>query len=370
MTTMETFQNPDVYDAVQKAHRPMVPGTDALNPTIIPLSARANNKLVALTDGLYLGDSLPNAVYYVNSAGVDTAAGTKAAPWKTLDGALTNILALAGGSYRANVTLALQAGQTFPLTHDLTVLGGSITLTFYGDPAYGDFNSATIPTSGADPAVMSDLQRPVITPASSQVNAQWKIAGFNLMAGAVTLTGVTVTLPNAPASPAQNLYSNACDFVRCLNGGTGVVTLYGSIVNAADVTAFFGFLGLLARALNPTLVQFASQFRVAGLILQDSTATQPQLIARANLIKFYADFAGNNQQLGTLTPVATNSSSGSAILNLIWSDTESLTVNTGKTNQATFPLLSNQNFGLRNYFTGLTRDQQQRPMNAVTPRLF
>lgn len=369
--TTPTYQNPDVYDATQKAHRPMIPGSDALNPTIVPVSARTNNRIQNLSDGLYLGDQLPTSVYYVNSSGVDSAAGTEAAPWKTLDGAIANVMALNNnGQYRSNTTIALQAGQNFTMSTDVNVYGGMFNLAFYGDTQYNDFNDALIGTSQADPSVMSDLQRPTITPIVSQVNAQWKIAGFNMLGGTVQLQGVQLNLPAAPASPSASLYSNLADFVRVLNWNTGTLSLYGSIINITDTNAYWGLMGVLARALPASLLQFASQLRVSNTMPQDTTATTAQLTARANFIKFYSDYAGNNQQLGTLAPTAQNSSAGSGLLNLMWTDTESLSVATGKVNQATFPLLFNQNYGLRNYFTGLVRDQQQRPLNVVTPRLF
>lgn len=368
---MANYQNPDVYDAVQKSHRPMVPGTDALNPAIVPVSARANNVLQNLADGLYLGDQLSSAVFYVNSAGSNTAAGTKAAPWQTLDGAIANLIAASpNGMFKSNTVIALQAGQAFTLSQDITVCGGRLNIAFYGDAQYGDFNGAPIGTSQANPPVMSDLARPTITPAISQVNAQWKIAGINLAGGDVQLTGVQLNLPAAPTTPAIGLYSNQSDFVRAPVQGSGAVDLVGTIVNLTDTNAYWGLLGMQARARPCTLLQFASQFRINNTLVQDTSATAAQLTARANFIKFYADFAGNNQTLGTLQPTSSNSSSGSALLNLMWSDTESLTVATGKTNLATFPLLFPQSYGMRNYFTNLVRDQQQRALNVLSPRLF
>jgi len=366
-----TNQNPDVYDASQKAHRPMVPGSDVLNPALVPMSARAGNVLQDLADGLYLGDQLDLAVYYVNSAGDDTAAGTKAAPWKTLDGALANLVGKnPNARYKSTAVLALQSGQAFTLTTDVNIYGGSLNIAFYGDAQYGDFNSAAVGTAGADPAVMSDLVRPTITPAIGQVNAQWKIAGFNVFGGNMQLTGVSVQLPAAPVTPSISLYSTFADFVRFPNGGGGSCDLYGSIFNITDTAAFWGVVGVLARARVSTLTQFACQFQVNATLINSTAATPAQLTARNNFIKFYADFAGNNQSLGTLSPTAQNSSGGSGLLNLMWSDTEALVVSTGKTNQATFPLLTNVSYGLRNYFTGLVRGQQQQPMNVITPRLF
>lgn len=368
---MATYQNPDVYDSTQKAHRPMVPGTDALNPAIVPVSARANNQLQNLADGLYIGGQLSAPTYYINSAGSNAAAGSKAAPWQTLDGAIANLIASSpNGEFRTNTVLALQAGQSFTLSTDMSLYAGQLTLAFYGDPQYGDFDGALIGTSQASPAVMADLLRPIITPAISQVNAQWKIAGFNLFGGDLRLLGVQINLPAAPTTPAIGLYSNQADFARAPTYGYGSVELSGAVINITDTNSYWGLLGMQARAKPSSLLQFASQFRINGTLIQDATATSAQLTARANFIKFYADYAGNNQVLGTLQPTAQNSSSGSALLNLMWSDTESLTVSTGKTNQATFPLLFPQSYGMRNYFTNLVRDQQQRALNVLSSRLF
>lgn len=365
------YQNPDMYDATQKAHRPMVPGSDAVNPAVVPVSARGNNALQVLSDGLYLGNLLQNSVYYVSPSGSDSAAGTKAAPWQTLDGAIANLVAMSpAGRFSTFTTIALQAGQAFYLSQDMFLYAGRLNLAFYGDPQYGDFNGALIGTSQANPAVMADLLRPTITPIISQVNAQWKIAAFVLAGGDVQFTGVQINLPAAPSSPSIGLYSSQSDFVRVQTQGAGGIDLSGAIVNVTDTNSYWGFLGMWARARPTSLCQFASQFRINNTLIQDTSATTAQLTARANFIKFYADFAGNNQQLGTLAPTSSNSSSGSALLNLMWSDTEALTVSTGKTNQATFPLLFPQSYGMRNYFTNLVRDQQQRPLNVVSPRLF
>jgi hypothetical protein len=71
-----------------------------------------------------------------------------------------------------------------------------------------------------------------------------------------------------------------------------------------------------------------------------------------------------------LSPTSANSSSGSGILNLSWTDTEALTVTTGKTNLGTFPANFDLSYGIRNYFFGLQKDQQSRPLNVISPRLI
>ncbi len=369
-----TARTPLYYDATGKVHTP-IPIGDTLVPALISVSTRAQNQIQNLTDGLYVGSTLPNPVVYVNSSGTDaTTSGNLAAPYKTLDYALSQVIAAnVNGRFTGQVVIALQAGQAFTISADIPIYDGSLLLTFYGDPNYGNWNSPPV-GSGAIPAMMSDLQRPTVTLVSSVVNGQSHLSGFNLNGGFLQFSGISVQLPAAPAAPSIALYSIYTDAVRApAYGKRSQFILEGCIVNMTDINAFWGLIGVHARSSALTFVQYGSLFQVQGVLLSSTTTPVPTaaaLVARQYFIKFYPDYAGNNQQTGVLQGNTTNSSTASGIMNLLWADTESLTVAVGKTNQATFPIGFDVDFGLRNYMFGLNRDQSSRPLNIVSSRLF
>jgi hypothetical protein len=368
------FVNPDVYDFTAKVHRPMLVGTEAVNPAMMPLSARVPNNIQVLGDGLYVGPALSSPIYYVNGAtGVDdTAHGTEAAPFATLNFALSYVASTSpGGQYRsASTTIALKAGQTFSMTNDFNIYGGQLSLAFYGDPLYGDYNGALIGV-GALPSVMIDLTRPIINFGVSNVNGQWHMAGFNRYGGGVGFVGVTLALPAAPTTPSITLYSQSCDVVRAMNySDAGYIEMIGAIVNMTDIASFWGFLGINARAANTTLSQFSSQFQINGIaITAEALPTPAQLTARQYFIKMFADVAGNST-IGYLSPTALNSSNSSGLMNLSWVDTEALVVTGAKTSLPSFPINFDLNYGIRNYIFGLQKDQQNRPVNVISSRLF
>lgn len=369
-----TYQIPSFYDSVNLVTRPM-DSSAQIPPAQMAVSvARSGNNIQVLTDGIYVGNVLPQPTVYVNSStGVNaTTSGTKVTPYATLDYALSQAIANSvTGTLNTQLIVALQAGQTFAFTNDVAVAGGQVTITFYGDTQYGDFNSASIGT-GAEPAMMSDLVRPIIVPIVSNVAGQWHMAGFNRNGGSVKLLGVQINLPAAPATPSITLYSQYADYVRSMNyAGPGSLILEGTIVNMTDITSFWGICGTMPRSTGMTFVQYGSQFQVNGILLTSTSgATTGQLTARKYFVKFYADSAGNNQTQMVLSGTTATTSSASGILNLTWADTEALTVAAGKTNQASFPVIFDINYGFRNYIYGLLNDQQQRPTNVISSRLF
>jgi len=375
MTT--TYQLPSFYDSTAVVTRPM-DGDAQIPPAQVPVSTATGNQIQVLTDGLYLGQHAtpgsPLTVYVNTSTGVDApTSGAKTAPYATLEYAIAQVNALFPNSqFNGIVNIALQSGQTFVVASDHAIYGGLLNITFYGDSQYGDFNAVI--GSGAFSQVMSDLVRPILTFTTSIVSGQSHMAGFTRYAGSIAFTGVQLNLPAAPAAPSISSYGLNCDIVRNPDySQMGNVTLYGSIVNMTDITAFWGFLGTLSSSTGSTFVQFASQFQVQGLTLSATTSPAPttaQLTARQYFVKFFAGFAGNNQQTGMLSPTSATSSTASGIINLTWADTEALVVSTGKTNQASFPIMFDQTYGFRNYVYGLNRDQQSRPLNIISSRLF
>jgi hypothetical protein len=365
-----SYQNPIYYDSTHKAYKQLqASDNNALSSSIVPISATNGNQLQALTDGLY--DGIPAFVYYVNSSGTDdTSHGTKAAPFKTLDYALNYINTVTNnGAYPRISTIALAAGQTFPLTTTFNLNQGLI-LTFYGDPNYGDFDGPVI-GSGALPETMSDLQRPIITPTISSTSP-WQLAHINRQGGSLYLRGIQVNLPGAPTPPSINLYTDNSDFIKNTDySSPGQILMSGSIINMTDINAYWGFMGINSNSCNTQLIQYASQFQIGGVPMDSShNPTPAQLLARQYFIKFYLGPAGNNQNQVFLSTTSLNSTTASGTLTVTWADTEALTVMSGKTNLASFPLCSDVTYGLRHYIFNLNMDQQQRPLNFLSSRII
>jgi hypothetical protein len=365
------YELPAFYDATNQVIRPM-DTADQIPPAQVPVSARANNQIQNLPDGLYLGPpvALPLVIYVNTATGVDApASGAQSTPYKSLDYALGQIASESNsGKLQTSITVALQAGQTFTTSNDVNIYDGTLTYSFYGDPNYGAFNTGPV-GSGANPWMMTDLQRPIIAPQFTEVNSYWHLAGVNVYGGNVALQGVTIQLPAAPAEPAISLYSQFADFVRTISYSTGgYLDLQGAIVNMTDITSFWGLLGLSPRS-TFNLIEYGSQFQIGGVLMNAAAApTAPQLAARSYFIKFYPDFVGNNQQQGVLYDTALTATPASGKLTVLWGDTESFVVETTKTNLLTFPICYDLTYGLRNYMYGVAFDSVNRPWNVNSSR--
>lgn len=364
------YITPVYYNGTDSAHEPMATG-DQLQPDLIPVSITGGNLIQNFADGLYVG-AQSGIIYYVNSSGTNTTtSGTKVAPFQTLDYALSRASVLSPASqFTSNVTIALAAGQTFTMVNDFNIYGGSIQIAFYGDTNYGDFNSPAIGT-GAFPGVMSNLNRPIITPVAS-TTSPWRMAGINRYAGNVIFTGVQINLPVAPSAPSISLYGNFVDMVRNpAYSKPGYIELTGSNVNMTDIASYWGFMGIDARSVSSQFVQYASQFLINGTQMSAANSpTSAQLVARQYFAKFFMDFAGNNQQQIYMSATSTNSTTASGTLLVNWADTEALVVGTGETNQASYPIAFDPTYGLRNYVYNLNIDQQSNPINFISSRLI
>jgi len=368
---MSTYEIPTFYDSVNQVIRSM-DNTALLPPAQMPISAHAGNSIQSLSDGLYVGSptALPSVVYVNTATGVNAVGnGTLAIPYQTLDYALSQLSSESvAGQLQTSTVVALQAGQTFSTSADVNLYGGTLTLTFYGDPNYGSYNSP--PVAGTtNPWLMTDLARPIIQPQVSSVNGYWHLAGINVYGGNVILQGVEVMLPMAPAQPSISLYSNAADYVRSRQLDiNGFLKLAGTIVNMQDITSYWGILGVSAQSAF-TLIQYGSQFQVGGEIQTAAvTPTLAELAAIAYFIKFYPDYVGNNQQQGLLYSTATTTTPASGMLRVLWADTQSFTVETTKTNLASFPVCYDLTYGLRNYMYGIMYDSVSRPWNVHSSR--
>jgi len=362
------LQNPLIYK--DNAHKPLDPSVDTINPQAIAISTASNNQLRAGADGLYVGTTFIASTVYVAAAGVDDLLhGTKAAPFKTLDYAVTQVLNFNLSNPGANTVIALKAGETFTLTGRRTIPAlSSLTLSFYGDPVYGDYNSALI-NGTALPASMANVSRPVITQVVSLVNGKYVSNGFD--SGTLRLEGIQLNLAAVPAgSPANSAYG-LMDFHYNVSSYPATLDLYGSIINRTDQNSVGGVMGVAGRG-RSYLRQFASQFLIQGAIADASAAmSAPQLASRVHFIHMYRDFPGGDQQPYTIPvfPSAASSSNGSGLMELTWSDATLGTLPQGNT-LTSFPLLSDVQFGFRNYVSGLVRDQQSRPLNVLSSRLF
>jgi hypothetical protein len=368
-----TYETPTFYDSINQVVRTM-DATAFLPPAQMPISAKAGNSVQSLSDGLYVGSqlALPAEIYVNASTGVNAPGnGTLAMPYQTIDYALAELSAASVNmQLQTSTVIALQAGMTYPMVDDINLYGGTLTFAFYGDPNYGAYNSPPVGT-GANPSVMSNLERPIIQPATSLLNNYYRMAGINVYNGNVSLQGVTIELPMAPAGPSIELYANAADFVRPMDyAGPGYLDLQGTIVNMQDITAFWGILGLNPRVSAFTLIQYASQFQVAGMMMSAANMpTTAQLAAIQYFIKFYPDYIGNNQQQGVLYNTATTATPASALLTVTWADTVSFTIENGvDTNMASFPIAYDLTYGLRKYIYGITYDALDRPVNVISSR--
>lgn len=367
-----TTRFPTYYDGTKQVITP-IPTGDTLDPTLLPVSARAGNLLINAGDGLYAGYNAPQQSVFVSfGTGVDAAGnGTKAAPYKTIDFAIAQ-QTFAGGIIRGSLTVYLRCGDTHPLTNRYFIDNGLVTLCWYGDAQYGDYPGT--PVAGTTmPSFMQDLVRPIITLATSQANGLWNLSGFNFgnsttASSKLLLAGVSVTIPGIPTgATGVDSYGMYSDFVTYTNNCNGTLSLDGAQVNKVD-NSCFGLLGLHARATSCALTGFSPQLLVGGQLVQDNTASVTQLAARQWFMKFYPDYAGNNQTV--LTPNTSTGSPGSSLLRLMWSETTAQSVVGIRQNQATFPKRFDPSYGIRNYFNGLVRDQQSRPLNVQAGFLF
>lgn len=358
-----TIYFPVVYN--NNAHQPMQSG-DKLDNSLIQVSTRAGNQVQFNTDGIYVGSIPALPIAYVNtSTGADVATnGSKSTPFKSLDYAVAQIVSSAA-STGVSAIIALQCGQAFTISQRTTI-SGDLTITFYGDTQYGDFNSSLV-NGLVEPWYMEDLVRPTITNVSLVVNSTYQASGLTLN-GSITLQGVSVILPNSPNPLPQPSQYSVVDFIQ----GTGTLLLNGCTVITNDTTSQFGFIGITARS-KIKFEQFGSQFLINNRQISSTALPSPstaELLTRAIFIKFYSDYAGGNHNSVMLNPTSINSSNGSGLLELYWSEAERQIVTTTSYNLPTFPVLSDPTYGLAQYFTSLRRDQQSRPLNVVTSRLF
>lgn len=347
-----------------KTHRPAVPG-EQVDSAFVQISAREGNTIQAISDGLYVGAKTEGDTLYVASTGVDApSSGIKAVPFKTLDYCLQFIknrepLAAISNSIR----IALKAGEAFDMTTTVDN-AGYMMFTFFGDPNYGDFDSPYV-GGIAHPAVMSDLQRPVINVKTIAETSDVIMHGVRLLdSGTVSLIGVRLELPDfgpgTPPTDAGTHFGDYSDFAVAVSGSAGQLEMFGTIVNKANATSPFGLFGVHARCTDARLTQFATQLWFGGQKIDASNAGTSALAVRKWFIKFYKDYFGNRQSNGFMNA----GSAGSGLLSVCWSESQSMTVIPGKVSLETYPVASEQVYGLGNYFMNIARDNQGRALNV------
>ena len=361
------YQVPLKYNPTLAVHEPMAAG-DEVPPANIPVSTQVGNTLERRSDGLYSGIvwSSPAVIYVSSSTGSDVdGAGGRTNPFQTLDFCLNYLAATTAGQFRHQLVIALKASDTFSQSTSFFMYGGRLTLAFYDDPKYGDWTD--IVEGKCLAAYMSDLQRPIINcgiaPSTNGGSPGFVLLGSQSRGivpstpSALVLQGIRVNLPTSTHVNGQR------DYVGFESEGEGTLILQGSVINMQSTSSVHGLLGVEASS-QGKLYQFSTQLLVEGQQI-GAGATVAQLQARSNFIKFYPDFLGNDQAGIPLTI----GSAGTGLLTLSWTDTQALPI-AGVTNQATYPALNNASYGLGNYIFNLTRDQQSRPLNVISGRLF
>lgn len=363
---MKKLFPPVIYDASIHEHRPMVPSSEAFDPSCLPISAFPGNTLKVNGDGLYQGvNSISPLVYIDGVVGVDQALPLdgSAATLKTLDYALGLLEAAQPGA----VTLLLKAGQTFTLTRNHKLTNIDLRITYFDDPKYG-LMDVPLGTSKICPQIMGDLTRPVLTAEQTLLPiGLWTCNGVELVNSTVTLVGLRVELPVLPDGLANiklTHYSNHSDLFLCKDSK---LSLEGCIVNKADVRSFAGLLGVCSRA-KTTLAQYASQFCIEGVWADDHHMAKPVdfWTARNTFIKFLPDIPTDNTFASPypLVPTAVESTDSCGLLTIFWLLSSSWHEPVANANSLqSFPL-ADATYGLRNYIYGMERDFQHRPINV------
>lgn len=374
-----TYRVPVVYK--DGKHEPMNTGVDQIDSTAIPVAPLTGNRVRVVQKGndkgLFVGSGGSEPVLYVSSTGTDAPTnGSKASPLKTVDYALQLTAAQYGGQVVSlegrnipemgvlpvDVVIAMKAGEVFSLNASYQFTG-RIVLTFYGDVNYGDFDGPVI-NGKAFPATMQDLARPTLNlQVEGSTTGVTHFKGVDNLVGSapatLTLLGITVNLPDAPASNTD--YQ---DLLYCPAEHTVRLQLIGARVNKLGTGNQFGCVGIQSRG-RAIIEQYASQYLVQGQQVQ-SGAANDALLARQAFIKFYPDRLGNSQLGGTLN----TGYAPTGMLELQWTNCNAELVQPGKVSQATYPQQGDPSFGIAAYFTNLLRDPQARPFNVICPALL
>jgi len=353
-------------------HRPIEDG-DKLVPEAIPVSQVEGNGLSAVEDGLFISSlSAPATRVFVDPAtGVDDEQhGQRATPFKTLMYALhqLNSTDIGGAGFSrvgGTFTVMLMVGQTYVLSESVELAGVTLQFGFYGDDR-GDWdtqiNSTTL-------ELAADVARPVINnmfvtnPQTNLIEATRLFSRNQRWPSAVEFHGVHINLAETSAT---NL-----GVVDIIDGPD--VLLVGSIVNKTGLGPS-GFMAVRSTH-HSTFTQFASQFKIINRLINKSQGqdgiTFADLEARSMFVKFYLGLGGVNYQWDRLlySPQALNSSNASGLLDLHWHDTIEQ-ASDGLTTMASYPTLSDLNFGMGKYIQGLRRDQQGRSINVHAGRLI
>lgn len=153
-------RKPVVMSSDNKRHNPLADG-DKLEAKSIPLSSGSGNLLEVRDDGLYYGIQAPadiSNLYVDSTGGLDTNAGTKAAPLKTIAAALSKVRA------DQSNTIHLRAGRRYAWPNGNVTAGATRTFRVWDDPFIdGDkVPTATPEKTSYNGYLRAALNRPVV----------------------------------------------------------------------------------------------------------------------------------------------------------------------------------------------------------------
>lgn len=359
-----------VYDSTAREHRPLVSGSETIEPAAIPLSAYPGNKLAINPDGIYQGDNTMSPLLYIDgSAGVDGTLPTdgSATTLKTLDYALSLIETYAPGE----ITLLLKAGQTFEIKAQHKLSNVKLTLSYYDDPKYGLYN-VQYKTSKIAPQLQEDLTRPIVTCTEYySAGGLWTCPYVRLINSTLDAHGIYFTTPTPPTGTTNIQLSQYSAESDLFISEDSVVNISGCVVNKKDRSNFSGFLGVASRK-RTTLTQYASQFQVEGAMLTDSVTTATLLAGRGYFIKFLPDIPTDDSFTTPYALVATSEAATDAtgLLTLMWLLCSTIADSvSGSSSLKSFPL-ADTTHGIMNYIYGIRRDSQHRALNIATSLLL
>lgn len=329
----------------------VIPAGDTLESNLVPVSAFAGNKILALTDGLYSGNNIneANAFYVSSVSGNDNNNGwEKNSPKKTIASVLAQIDELLPKLQTTpNFKVLLKANESF-------VLNGSydfeydLTFGFY-DSIYGDYNDKFGTTSAH---LVRDVDRPSLVLETIEGSAPYNLAGFN--AGKFSFYGINIEMPNKSYALDDYGLTGAFRF-NCQ------VKLNGCNVNLRNK---WGLISVIPNYTS-SLTCYGTTITVNGVSIDTPDLTDSN--DRSSFIRFYLAPATNRENVYLLNPSALTSSNGSGMLVLNWIDSESFEIQNSKVSVESYPKQLPTILGLRNYITGIIRSSNI-PLNVITPK--
>jgi len=207
------------------------------------------------------------------------------------------------------------------------------------------------------PVVISDVQQDNVTNC-------WYMRSIVLKDSTFRSYGVQFDIPATPSTTGlqTSAYSVYSDMFQCIDSE---LTVDGVIINKLSDDSNFGFMGVKSRS-KGILRGYASKFLVRNAQLASAGAGSVALANRPFFIKLLPDMPSGDtkNENYSLVPTSTGPTPSSAMLELQWTLTQSMTdAVSGSASLASFPT-GVASYGIGNYIYGLTRDAQRRPLNV------